>query len=168
MTSSLHSTASLTFLPILANLSAILTKAEAYATEKKIDPAVLLNDRLAPDMLNFTRQIQIACDFAKNVLYRIQGDVGPAVADTETTFGELQARIAKTIEMFKAIPADKVDGHEASPVELKFSWGTLDLTGQSFLLGYAIPNFYFHVTTAYNILRHNGVPLGKGDFLRRS
>lgn len=168
MTSSLHATASLTFLPILANLSHILTKAETFAAEKKIDASVLLNDRLAPDMLNFTRQVQIACDFAKNVLYRIQGEVGPSMPDTETTFDELRTRIAKTIEAFKAVPADKVDGREQSPLQLKFEWGNLDLTGQIFLMGYAIPNFYFHVTTAYNILRHNGVPLGKGDFLRRS
>lgn len=165
MPSSIHSTAAFTFLPMLANLSHILSKAEAWATERKIDPSVLLNDRLAPDMLNLTVQVRIACDHAKSALYRIQGETPPKVVDSETTFAELQERIARTIDLFKAVPADKVNGLENATVELKFPWGNLSFTGIGYLLGYAIPNFYFHVTTAYNILRHNGVPLGKADFL---
>lgn len=167
MTSSLHSTAALTFLPILANLSDILGKAEVNATDRKIDPSVFLSDRLAPDMLNLTRQVQIACDHAKSALYRISGLPVPSVPDTETTFAELRARIARTVELFGAVPADQVNGKEAAQIELKFPWGDMSFTGQGFLLGYSIPNFYFHIITAYNILRHNGVPLGKGDFLAR-
>lgn len=166
MTTSLHSAASKTFLPMLANLAHILSTAEAWATEKKIDPAVLLGDRLAPDMLPLKAQIAIACDHAKSALYRIAGEDVPSVPDTETTFADYQARIAKTLELFHAVSADKVNGREEAPVVLKMRFGELNMTGETYLFCYAFPNFYFHVTTAYNILRHNGVPLGKGDFLK--
>lgn len=164
---SLHSTATMTFLPMLKGLDHVMSKAEAYATEKKIDLNVLLNDRLAPDMLNFTRQVQIACDHAKGAMYRVCEEKPPALADTETTFEELHARIAKTIELIQEFPAEKVNGRDDTTFEVKFPWATMSFTGQGFLLGYVIPNFYFHVTTAYAILRHNGVPIGKGDYFGR-
>ncbi len=167
MPSSIHATACLTFLPMLASLSQILETAEANAVERRIDPSVFLGARLAPDMLNFTSQVQIACDHAKGALYRIRGEMPPSLPDAETSFAELRARIDKTVELIKAVPADLVNGLEDAPVELKMRFGTLNFTGQGFLLGYSIPNFYFHLTTAYDILRHNGVPLGKMDFIGR-
>jgi uncharacterized protein len=165
MTSTLHSTAAMTFLPMLANLSHVLSKAEAFAAERRIDPSVLLNDRLAPDMLPFIAQVNIACDHAKSSLYRLQNVAPPSVADDQKTFADLQARIDRTIELFNAVPASAVNGRENEIVEVKSRAGALHFTGLGYLLGYAFPNFYFHVTTAYNILRHNGVPLGKMDFL---
>jgi len=164
---SLHSTATMTFLPMLKAMSHVLTKAEAFTVEKKIDPSVLLNDRLAPDMLNLTRQVQIACDHAKGAMYRVCEEKPPALEDTEKTFAELQARIAKTIELIEQFPAEKLHGRDDVTFEVKFPWGSMSFTGQGFLLGYVIPNFYFHVTTAYAILRHNGAPLGKSDYFGR-
>jgi uncharacterized protein len=164
MPSSLHATATLTFLPMLKGLSHVLSKAEAYAAEKKIDPSVFLNARLAPDMFPLIRQVQIASDHAKGAMYRIAEEAPPAIADTEVTFADLQARIAKSIALIEEFSADKVNGREDNTFEIKFPWATMSFTGQGFLLGYAIPNFYFHVTTTYNILRENGVPLGKGDY----
>jgi uncharacterized protein len=162
---SLHSAATMTFLPMLKALSHVLAKAEAYTTEKKIDPSVLLNDRLAPDMLNLTRQVQIAC--AKGAMYRVCEETPPALADTETSFAELQARIEKTIKLIEDFPAEKLAGRDDMTFQVKFPWATMSFTGQGFLLGYVIPNFYFHVTTAYAILRHNGAPLGKADYFGR-
>ncbi len=153
------------FLQMLASLSAILDKAVANATARKIEPAVFLNARLSPDMLSFTKQIQIASDFAKNTSARLAGVEIPKFADTETSFEELKARVAKTLEFVKSIKPAQIDGSEEK--EITFSVGGKPMTfkGQAYLVGFALPNFYFHLTTAYAILRHNGVELGKRDFI---
>lgn len=153
------------FVQILTSLSAILKKAEAHAEAKKIDPVVLVNARIAPDMLPFARQIQIATDHAKGAAARLAGVDVPSFADSETTFAELQQRVAKTIDFVKGLKPAQFEGGENRDVSLtiggqKFSW-----KGSVYLLHFAFPNFYFHATTAYDILRHNGVEIGKRDFL---
>lgn len=151
----------------LTNLSAILSKAEASAEARKIDPAVLLAARLAPDMAPLTRQVQIASDGAKGGAARLAGVEAPSYPDTETTFAELHARIAKTIAYLDTFKAEQFDGAEGREIVLKTPNGEFTFTGQSFLLTFVLPNSFFHVTTAYNILRHNGVDLGKFDYLGR-
>ncbi|MDE1145574.1 MAG: DUF1993 domain-containing protein [Azospirillaceae bacterium] len=153
------------FLRLLGNLSAILDKAAAHAEAKKIDPSVFINARLAPDMLHLARQVQIATDSAKGAAARLAGVEVPSFADTETTFPELQARIAKTVDFLKTVTAEQIDGSEERTITLKLRGEEKNFPGQTFLLFMALPNFYFHVTTAYDILRHNGVELGKSDFL---
>lgn len=157
--------------PVLArgleNLAAILAKAAAHAEAKKIDPAIFLNARLAPDMFPLSRQIQIASDAAKACVARLAGIEVPGYPDTESTFPELQARIAKTIAFVKSATAAQIDGSEARTVTLKMRGEEVTFRGQDYLLNLALPNFYFHVTTAYDILRHNGVDLGKSDYLGR-
>lgn len=157
--------------PVLArgleNLAAILAKAAAHAEAKKIDPAVFLNARLAPDMFPLSRQVQIASDAAKACVARLAGIEVPGYPDTESTFPELQARIAKTIAFVKSATAAQIDGSEARTVTLKMRGEEVTFRGQDYLLNLALPNFYFHVTTAYDILRHNGVDLGKSDYLGR-
>jgi hypothetical protein len=151
---------------MLKNLSHILDKAEAFATGRKIEPAVLTNDRLAPDMLPLTRQVLIACDAAKNGLARISGVEAPKFEDNETTFAELKARIQKTLDFMASVPASALDGTEDK--EITFPVGrerTRTLTGENYLKLWMLPNFFFHITTAYAILRHNGVDLGKADYL---
>lgn len=167
MTISLHAVATRTYVGMLNGLSHVLKRAEANAAERKIDPAVFLNARLAPDMYPLTRQVQIATDHVKGSLHRVAGTEAPKWDDNEKSFAELQGRIAKAIALVKTFAPDQINGQEERPVKLKFAWGELDFTAQDYLVGYAIPNFYFHMTTAYNILRHNGVPLGKGDFFGR-
>jgi hypothetical protein len=147
------------------NLSAILTKAEADAEARKIDPSVFLTARLAPDMHPLTRQVQIASDAAKGGIGRLAGVDVPSFPDTETTFGALQARIAKTVAFMESVTPAQIDGSEARTVTLKMPGGEMSFLGQAFLLGFTLPNVFFHVTTAYAILRHNGVALGKADFL---
>lgn len=154
-----------TFIRGFTNLSAILTKAAAHAEAKKIDPSVFINARIAPDMFPLSRQIQIATDVTKGGCARLAGIDIPSYADTEATFPELQARIAKTVEFLKGIPAAKIDGTEDKDITLKVGGNDLQFKGQAYLLGFVIPNFYFHITTAYAILRHNGVEIGKMDFL---
>ena len=154
------------FANILRNLSAILEKAEAHCTAKKIDPSALTTYRFFPDMFPFTRQVQIACDSAKGAVARLAGVDIPKHEDTEQTFADLKARIAKTIDFLESVPASKVDGSEDKEIVLQMRSGERRFKGMQYLLGHAYPNFYFHVTTAYNILRHNGVPLGKADFSR--
>ncbi|NSL53411.1 DUF1993 domain-containing protein [Uliginosibacterium aquaticum] len=149
----------------LKALDAILAKAAAHAEAKKIDPAVLLASRLFPDMFAFTRQVQIACDFAKGTVARLAGVEVPSYADNEQTLAELQARIAKTIAFIETIPAVQIDGSETRDINVKAGPRELQFKGLDYLIGYALPNFYFHVTTAYNILRHNGVEIGKRDYL---
>jgi uncharacterized protein len=151
----------------LTNLRAIVRKAREHAEAKKIEPAVLLASRLYPDMHPLTRQIQIASDAAKFCAARLAGAEPPSFADTEATFDELEARIDKTIAYVKGIEAAKIDGSEERPVELKLPSGPLELKGVSYLVDFALPHFYFHITTAYDILRHNGVELGKFDYLGR-
>ena len=154
-----------TFVLALNNLSAVLAKGEAYATAKKIDPSVLINARLYPDMFPLSRQVQIACDIAKGGVARLAGAEVPSFPDTETTFAELQARIKKTIDFIQSLPASKIDGSEAKAIVLKVGGNEMKFEGQPYLLTFVIPNIYFHSTAAYSILRHNGVEVGKMDFL---
>lgn len=153
------------FAKMLGNLSAILDKAAAYAEQKKIDPAVLLNARLYPDMFALTKQVQIASDFAKGAVARLAGQEPPKYDDNETTIAELKARIARTIDYIQGFKPEQLDGSETRDVELKIRGETVKYPGLTYLLHVATPNFYFHVTTAYGILRHNGVELGKRDFV---
>jgi len=150
---------------MLGNLSAILDKAAAHAEAKKLDPAVLIKDRLAPDMLPFSFQVQTATDVAKGCAARLAGIEAPSFADTESTFPELKERIAKTIAFLQSVSAAQIDGSEERNITLKLRAGEFQFQGQGYLLHFALPNFYFHLTTAYAILRHNGVELGKADFL---
>ncbi|MBB6251780.1 DUF1993 domain-containing protein [Nitrospirillum iridis] len=155
------------FVRILGNLSTILDKGLAHAEAKKIDPSVFVSARLAPDMHPLARQIQIASDAAKGAAARLAGVDVPSFPDTETTFGELRERIAKTVDFLKGVTPDQVDGSEERTITLKIRGEDVHFPGQAFLLFFALPNFFFHVTTAYDILRHNGVELGKMDFLGR-
>jgi uncharacterized protein len=153
------------FVNMLTNLSGILGKAQAHAEAKKIDPAALTNDRLFPDMLPMKRQVQIACDTAKGAVARLAGVEVPKHEDTEQTFAELKARIAKTIDFVKTVTPAQLEGAEDRSIHLKLGPREVDYTGIQYLLGHALPNFYFHVTTAYDILRHNGVELAKRDYI---
>lgn len=153
------------FIRMLTNLSAILDKAEAYATTKKIDPAVLISSRLAPDMFPLSRQIQIATDGVKGCAARLAGVEIPSFADTESTFAELQARIKKTVDFLKTFKPEQIDGTEEKPIHLKVGGRELDFTGQVYLLHFVLPNLFFHTATAYGILRHNGLDIGKVDYL---
>ncbi|HHN1271317.1 DUF1993 family protein [Pseudomonas aeruginosa] len=154
-----------TFLRTLGNLSAILKKAAAHTEAKNIDPRIFIDARLAPDMFPLARQVQIASDAAKGAGARLAGLEVPSYADTETTFDELQARIARTVEFLEGIREEQLDGAEERNVTLKVRGQEISFNGRDFLFGFALPNFFFHVTTAYAILRHNGVELGKMDFL---
>ena len=153
------------FIHSLRNLSAILDKAQAHAEAKKIDPAALLAARLFPDMYPFTRQVQIACDNAKGAVARLANLELPKHEDTEQSIPELKARIAKTIAFIETAKPAQIDGSEDKDISLKLGPREVQWKGMHYLLGFALPNFYFHVTTAYDILRHNGVELGKRDFL---
>lgn len=151
---------------MLGNLSHFLTKAQAFVDQKKCDPTALTQYRLAPDMLPFTRQILIACDAAKNGLARISGVEAPKFDDTEATIAELQARIRKTIDFIQSVPAAKLDGTEDK--DITFPVGrdaTRTMKAEAYLKHWMLPNLFFHVTMAYAILRHNGVELGKADYL---
>jgi len=149
----------------LGNLAAILTKATAWAEARKIDPAVLLSARLAPDMFTLTRQIQIACDFAKGTCARLAGVEPPKFEDHETSFADFQARIAKTRQFVATLTAAQIDGSETRQINVKAGPRELSFQGLAYLTGYALPNFFFHYTTAYAILRHNGLELSKPDFI---
>jgi uncharacterized protein len=153
------------FVNILTNLSAILDKAQAHAEGKKIEPAVLLNSRLYPDMFAMKRQVQVACDTAKGAVARLAGVEVPKHEDTEETFAELKGRIAKTVAFIETIKPAQIDGTEDKNIHLKLGPREVDWKGMQYLLGFALPNFYFHVTTAYDILRHNGVELAKRDYI---
>jgi len=153
------------FLRGFGQLSAILDKAAAHAEAKKIDPAVFVNARLAPDMYPLARQIQAASDAAKFAAARLAGVEAPSFADDEATLGELQQRIAKTVAFLNGIDASAIAGQEGREIVLKRATGDIHLTGATYLQGLALPNFYFHLVTAYDILRHNGVALGKSDYL---
>ena len=155
--------------PIVHSLNAlshVLDKAEAHCAENKIDPAALLTARLFPDMFTCTRNIIVSCDTAKGMAARLAGIENPAFEDNESTFEELQARIAKTLDFLATVPADAFEDADEREVVLQTARGEFRFTGASYLVTHGIPNFYFHMTTTYNILRHNGVPLGKIDFLR--
>jgi hypothetical protein len=153
------------FVNILKNLSALLDKAQAHAEAKNIEPAALTAYRLYPDMFPLTRQVQIACDTAKGAVARLAGVEIPKHEDIEQTFAELKARIAKTVAFIESVKPAQVDGSEGKEIVLKMRGQDVKFSGLQYLLGSAHPNFYFHVTTAYNILRHNGVEIGKRDFL---
>ncbi|HXI38319.1 MAG TPA: DUF1993 domain-containing protein [Burkholderiales bacterium] len=165
MTISMHQASAPRFANTLRNLSAILDKAQAHCEAKKIEPAALTQARLFPDMFPLTRQVQIACDTAKGAVARLAGVEVPKHEDTEQSFAELKARIAKTIDFVQSVGAAKIDGSEGREVVLKMRSGEVKFTGLQYLMGHAWPNFYFHVTTAYNILRHNGVDIGKRDYI---
>jgi hypothetical protein len=165
MTLSMYQASIPVFIHGLENLSAILSKAEAYATVKKIDPSVFINARLAPDMFPLARQIQIASDGVKGCGARLSGIEVPSFPDTETTFAELQARIAKTVAFLQTLNAKQIDGSEDRAIQLKVGPRELSFKGQQYLTHFVIPNFYFHITAAYAILRHNGVDIGKQDYL---
>ena len=153
------------FRHMLLNLSHILDKGEANAAARKIDPGVFLAERLAPDMLPFTRQVQIACDAAKIGIARISGVEAPKFEDTEATFGELKGRIQKTLDYLEQVPASAVDGTEEKDVTFPTGGSTRSMKAQAYLTTWVLPNFFFHVTTAYALLRHDGVDLGKSDYL---
>lgn len=153
------------FLQGFDNLSSILSKAEKYAEAKKIEPSVLLNSRLAPDMFPLAKQIQIASDSVKGCIARLAGIEVPSYADTETTFAELQERIAKTVSFIKSVKAEQIDGSEKRSVTLQLRGKDVVFQGLPYLTHFVLPNFYFHITTAYAILRHNGLDIGKMDFL---
>jgi len=153
------------FVNILKNLSVILDKAQAYADAKKIDPTVLTSSRLYPDMFTLARQVQTACDTAKGAVARLAGIEIPKYEDTEQTLTELKARIAKTIDFIGTVKAAQIDGSEDKSIVLKIRGQDVNYSGMQYLLGFAHPNFYFHVTTAYDILRHSGVEIGKRDYI---
>ena len=152
----------------LKALSAILKKAEAHCEAKKIEPNALLTFRLFPDMLPFTRQVQIACDFAKGCAARLAGVAVPSYVDDEKTFAELQARIAKTIEFIGSFKKEQFAGSATRDVTIKVGGKDMVMPGSQYFSAAVVPNFYFHLTTAYNILRHNGIELGKSDFMGRT
>ena len=153
------------FVHMLKNLSSMLDKAQAHAEARKIDPAALTTFRLYPDMFPLSRQVQVACDVAKGVAARLAGVEVPRHEDTEQTFPELKARIAKTIAFIETIRPEQIDGSEEKDIVVKLGKQEYRFMGMQYRLNWAYPNFYFHVTTAYNILRHNGVELGKRDFV---
>lgn len=153
------------FVRALENLSAILHKGAAHAQARKIDPGVFVNGRLYPDMLPLARQIQIATDHARGAGARLAGLERPPYADTETTFDELQLRIANTIAYLQALKPEQVDGSEQRAVTIPVRGNNVAFEGQAYLLDFAFPNFWFHVVMAYAILRHGGVEIGKLDFL---
>jgi uncharacterized protein len=149
----------------LKNLSAILDKAVAHAEARKIDPTVLLQARLYPDMLPLLRQVQIASDNAKGCVARLAGLEVPRYEDSEKSFDELKARIAKTLDFVASVRPEQIDGTEDRDITLKLGPREVQFKGLQYLCGFVLPNFYFHVTTAYDILRHNGVELSKSDFI---
>jgi hypothetical protein len=149
----------------LTNLSAILDKAGAHAETRKFDSAVLAQSRLFPDMHPLTRQVQIACDTAKGAAARLAGIEAPKHEDTEATFAELKARIAKTLDFVKTVTAAQLQGAETRNIEIKFPNGSWKFTGIKYLTDFVLPNFYFHESMVYALLRKNGIDVGKGDFL---
>ena len=165
MTISMYGASVPVYTRMLTNLLIWLDKAEAYAAERKIDLAVLVNDRLAPDMLPFKAQIMIATDHVKGSLTRLAGKPVPSWEDNEATFDELRARVRKALDICATTTAAEIDGSEDKPITLKNRAGEYVELGQAYLLHRAMPNFYFHMTTAYAILRHNGVPVGKSDYI---
>lgn len=165
MNISMYQASSPRLINTLKNLSAILDKAQAHAEAKKIDPTVFTNARLFPDMFPLKRQVQVACDSAKGAVARLAGVEVPKHEDTEETLAELKARIAKTVAFIETIKPAQIEGSEERNVHLKLGSREVDWKGMQYLLGFALPNFYFHAVTAYDILRHCGVELGKRDYI---
>ena len=166
MTVSMYKISVPIFVQFLTALSAVLDKAAAHCEAKKIDPAALINARLFPDMYPLLRQVRAASDHAVNASARLAGVEPPAFANAEANFADLKDRLAKAIDFVKSFKPAQIDGTEDKPIKITFPSGaTRDFTGQSLLLGNSLPNFYFHCTTAYDILRHNGIEVGKRDFM---
>jgi uncharacterized protein len=153
------------FTHTLGNLSAILEKGTALAAHKKFDSSILVAARLAPDMLPLSKQVQIACDTAKKGAARLAGVDAPPFEDNEKTIEELRTRIARTIDFLKSLPPGAFEGCEDRDIKVPAGDRTLEFKGLSYLQRWILPNLFFHVTTAYNILRHNGVEIGKRDYL---
>jgi hypothetical protein len=167
MSLSMHAASVPAFVRTLNAMLVWLDKAQAHAEARKFDTANYLGLRLAPDMLPLTRQVQIASDGVKGCVARLAGIDVPQWEDTETTFDDVRARITKTLDFVQSVPAAQIDGSEDKAITMKMRTGELQFTGQSYLLTFVLPNFYFHATTLYALLRHAGVPLGKMDFLGR-
>jgi hypothetical protein len=165
MTISMYQASVPVFVRMLNNLSAILDKAAQHAAQRKIEPSVLLSTRLFPDMFPLLRQVQLAADFAKGTVARLAGAEVPKFPDVETSFEELKARIAKTIEFVKSFKQAQIDGSEGRDITIPIAGKPHHFKGLAYLLHQAMPNFYFHATAAYAILRHCGVEVGKRDFL---
>jgi hypothetical protein len=165
MTVSLYQVSVPVFVQGLTGLNGVLDKAIAHVADKNLDPAALLQARLYPDMFPLIRQVQLASDFAKGPVGRLAGAELPVWEDTETSFEDLKARVAKTLSYIKGFTPEQIDGQEDRDITLVRRGETHVLKAQAYLLGQAVPNFYFHATTAYDILRHNGVEVGKRDFL---
>jgi uncharacterized protein len=165
MAISMHSASAPVFVRVLENMLNWLDKAQAHAEARKFDPNNFLAARLAPDMLPFVKQVQIASDHAKGAMARLAGIENPKYEDNEASIDELRERIRKTVAFVKSVPADKVDGSEGREIVLPTRRGELRMDGESYLKHFALANFYFHCTTAYALLRHGGVELGKVDFL---
>ena len=165
MTISMYQASVPRFVNILGNLSNILDKAQAHVDAKKLETATLTTYRLFPDMLPMKSQVQIACDTAKGVVARLAGMAIPVYEDNENTLVDLKARIAKTIAFIQTVTPAQIDGSEDKEIVIKRGDKETRYKGMQFLLGHALPNVYFHVTTAYNILRHNGIEIGKRDYL---
>ncbi|MDA8051682.1 MAG: DUF1993 family protein [Rhodospirillales bacterium] len=165
MTISMHQALVPPFVQMLEALSGVLGKGASFAEARKIDPAVLLAARLAPDMFPLVRQVQVATDQAKGGAARLAGVEVPAWPDKEASFPELQARVARAVDYLKGFAAGEIDGSEARAVTVKAGGRELQFKGREYLFGYVYPNFFFHVTMAYAVLRHNGLEVGKRDFL---
>lgn len=165
MTISMYQASVPAFVRMLNQLDHMLNKAEAYCAAKKIDPAVLTSSRLYPDMFPLSRQVLIACDFCKGAVSRLAGKDVPNWADTETTIPELRARIAKTLEHVKGFKASDIDGSDGRDIKLKAGGQDMQFNGRDYLTYFVLPNLYFHSATAYGIMRHNGLEIGKGDFM---
>jgi hypothetical protein len=168
MSLSMYDASAKTFQHSLGQLAFLLEKAAADVATRKIDPTVLVQARLAPDMLPLSKQVQIACDTAKLAVARLTGQTAPPFEDNETTFEQLGERIAKTLAYIASVPASAFEGSEERAVTVGTGERARQFTGQPFLLHFALPNLFFHITTTYAILRHNGVPLGKNDFLGKA
>lgn len=165
MSLTMHQASLPVFIRMLGNLSSILDKAAKHAEARKIDPAIFINARLAPDMYPLSRQIQIATDIVKGCAARLAGIDVPGYEDNEATFPELQARIAKTVAFLQSVGAGQIDGSEEREITLKLRGDEVRFLGQPYLLNFVFPNFYFHISMVYAILRHNGLEIGKMDYI---
>jgi len=166
MTISMYRASAPVFLQMLPALGGCLRKAADHSAAKKIDPAVLLQSRLYPDMFPLVRQVQIATDFAKGTVARLAGQEPPKFEDNETSFEQLQAQIDRTLDYIREFKPSQIDGSEERDITMTLGGQQRSFKGENYLVGFSLPNFYFHTTTAYAILRHNGVELGKGDYMR--
>jgi hypothetical protein len=165
MSVSMYTVSAPIFIQFLTALSGVLDKAQAHIDAKKLDESFFMGMRIYPDMHNFTRQVRASCDHAVNACARIAGVELPAFENNETTIAQLKARIEKAIAFVRTIKPGQIDGMEEKEIVVKFASGERRFTGQSMLINFSLPNFYFHTTTAYDILRHCGVEIGKRDFM---